>query len=135
VKPARGLSRDVEESSRVNAHRFQETVHPADSQLGKIGEVAAEVRSTERRQRKDSLPPERFGEQTPSVEASHAVADDVDGFLGERAQDAVAEPTSAKLDTRCWMHAGHEHPVSRRPEGFWDTAKISRDGQWTQPDA
>ena len=74
-------------------------------------------------------------EQATGVQASHAVADDVDRLVGKGPEDPVAQPAGAELDPGDGMDPRHQHPVARRPKVVRNPAEIGGQGQRPQPDA
>ena len=75
--------------------------------------------------RLSTLPrPVRIGQERPSVEPPHAVADQVDGLVGEGRGDLLTQPPARAAIPGDRRNFGHKDPVPGGAQPFWDAAKI-----------
>ncbi len=126
MKSPGGAAGHVEAALWVDPQRNDQAPDAAKLQFGEIGQGAAQVRSSNRRQAQDSARPRRVGQQSASIETTHAVADHVDRLIGKRSQDLLAQPACPVLDTRDRRHSRHQDPVPRGLERLGDTPEIGR---------
>ena len=100
----------------VDPQPRQEPVDPPGLELGEIGDRRAEMRRADRRQAQHPARPVRVRQEQPRVEAPHAVADQVDGLVGEGGVDLLAQPRRPGRDPRDRRNLGHQDPVPGRAE-------------------
>ena len=134
MEPAGRTPGDVEETPGIEPQCFEQAINAADSELGEIGQIRAQVRRADGGQAEHPFSPGRLGEQSPGVQTSHAVTDDMNRFLGEGAKDPIAQPPGAELHAGDRMDPRHQHPVSRRSKIIRNSPEIGRQRERPQPD-
>jgi hypothetical protein len=127
-----GSGRDVEEASVLDPQLFEKRVNSADAELGEIGDPRAKMRRRDGGQAEDSPFPGGIGDELAGVEPSHAVADQVDGFVREGFEDLFAELLRSTDHAGRGVNPRHQHAVSRRLEDSWDPSEVPGERQRTQ---
>jgi hypothetical protein len=85
------------------------------------------MRRTDRRQAEDPALPGCIRKKAASVEAAHTVADHVNGFIGKRFEDLIAEMDSAPFDAGDRGNSRNEHTVSGLDHLPRNRAKVGRE--------
>jgi Mitochondrial biogenesis AIM24 len=134
MEPAGGTSGDVDETPGIEPHQIEQAIDAADPELGEIGQVRSQVRRADGGQAEHSFSPQRVGKQSPGVHASHAVADDVNRFLGKAAKDPITQSPGAKLHSGDRMDPRHQDTVPRRAKFIRNPPEVGRERQRTQTD-
>ena len=97
MEPAGGTSSNIQETSGIEPQQLEQTIDAANLELGEIGEVRSQVRRADGGEAEHPFSPVGVCKQTPGVEPSHTMTDDVNRLIGKGSEDPIAQPPGSKL--------------------------------------